>query len=191
LTGLTEDAVEIGKLLAANKLVTGQLTKLGKKYTLVLSLVDVKSGELLKSQKRSAQITIEDIDNELVEPLVEQLLSVKARSGFTLVIKKGTGIEKMDALSDTDAWIQVTVGNRLIGKTEVVKDNNSPQFNERFEVSEYAGEPITLTVYDHDVTGEELIGNVTISEPKNGKYPIIGTENGQNLYRGQIEVVFE
>jgi TolB-like protein len=191
LTGLTKDAVEVGKLLAASKMVVGQVTKLGKNYTLILNLVDVTSGEVSKSQKRSAQVAIEDIDNELVEPTVEQLLSVKERSGFTLTIVRGTGIEKMDVLTDTDAWIQVTVGNRLIGRTEVVKDNNSPVFNERIDVSEYAGEPIILTVYDHDVTGERQIGNVTIREPKSGRYPIIGTVNGQNLYRGQVEVVID
>ena len=87
--------------------------------------------------------------------------------------------------------IQVSIGNRLIGRTEKVQNNNSPEFNDRFEVSNYAGEVIVLTVYDHDVTGEQLIGQVAIQEPKSGKYPIIGTNDGQNYNRGQIEVVFE
>jgi|GEM_PF-4496483 len=191
LTGATESAVEVGKLLAVNQIVMGSITKLGKEFTLVMNLVDVKTGEILKSQKKSAQIPIEDIDNVLIEPMVELLLSVKEPSGFTLIIKKAIGIHKMDLMSDTDAWIQVSIGNRLIGRTEKIQDNNSPEFNERFEVSNYAGEVIVLRVYDHDISKEELIGEVLIYEPKSGKYPIIGTINGQTYNLGQIEVIFE
>lgn len=191
LTGATESAVEAGKLLAVNRVVIGSITKLGKEFTLVMNLVDVKTGEVLKSEKKSAQISIEDIDNVLIDPMVELLLSVKQRSGFTLIVKKGTGIQRMDTLTDTDAWVQVSVGNRLIGRTDKVQDNNSPEFNKSFDVSEYSGEPIILTVYDHDVNSEDLIGNVTISEPKSGMYPIIATVNGRNYNMGQIEVVFE
>lgn len=191
LTGATESAVEAGKLLAVNRIAMGSLTKLGKEFTLVMNLVDVKTGEVLKSEKKSAQISIEDIDNVLIEPMVELLLSVKQRSGFTLIIKKATGIDRMDTISGTDAWVQVTIGNRLIGRTETVQNSNSPEFNERFEVTDYAGELIILTIYDHDVTKDQLIGQVTIQEPKSGKYPIIGSINGQNYNRGQIEIVFE
>jgi TolB-like protein len=190
-TGVTETAVEAGKLLAVNKVVVGSINKLGEKYTLVMNLVDVKTGEVLKSEKKSAQIPIEDIDNVLIDPMVELLVSVKQRTGFTLVIKKGTGIEKMDLLSDTDAWISVSVGNRFIGRTKLIQDNNNPEFNERFEISNYANEIIILTVFDHDVTGDELIGQVTIKEPKNGLYPILGNINGQIRNRGQIEVFIE
>lgn len=191
LTGATESAVEAGKLLAVNRIAIGSITKLGKEFTLVMNLVDVETGEVLKSEKKSAQISIEDIDNILIDPMVELLLSVKRRSGFTLVVKKGTGIHKKDALSESDVWVQVSVGNQLVGRTEKIQDSNSPEFNDRFDVSEYSGEPIILTVYDHDVNSEDLIGNVTISGPKSGRYPIIGTIDGQNYNLGQIEVVFE
>lgn len=191
LTGATESAVEAGKLLTVNLVVTGSLNKLGKEYTLVMNLVDVKTAQVLNSAKKSAQIPIEDIDNVLIEPMVELLMSVKKRTGFTLIIKKGTGIKKMDQLSDTDAWVQVSVGSRLIGRTEKVQDNNSPEFNARFEISDYAGELIILSVYDHDVHGEDAIGQVTIPEPKSGLYPIIAIINGGNYNVGQIEVVIE
>lgn len=191
LTGVTESAVEAGKLLAVSKVVVGSINKLGEKYSLLMKLVDVKTGEVLKSEKKSAQIPIEDIDNVLIDPMVELIVSVKQRSGFTLVIKKGTGIEKMDLLTDTDAWISVSVGNRFIGRTRVIKDNNNPEFNERFEISDYANEIIILTVYDHDVTGERPIGQVTIKEPKSGLYPILGNVSGQTVNRGQIEVFIE
>jgi len=191
LTGVTESAVEAGKLLAVNKVVVGSISKLGEKYTLVMKLVDVKTGEVLKSEKKSGQIPIEDIDNVLIDPMVELLVSVKQRSGFTLVIKKGTGIEKMDFLSNTDTWISISVGNRFIGRTKVIQDNNNPEFNERFEISDYANEIIILTVYDHDVTADKPIGQVTLKEPKSGLYPILANVSGQTVNRGQIEVYIE
>jgi len=191
LTGATENVVELGKILGVDRIVTGSLTKLGKEFTLVMKLIDAETGEVLKSEKISAQISIEDIDNIMIDLMVEILTSTKQRSGFTLIIKKGTGLKKMDFMTDTDAWVQVFIGNRLIGRTEKVQDNNSPEFNERFEISDYSGELILLKVFDHDVTGEQPLGQVIISEPKTGMYPIIGNVNGQNFNVGQIEVAFE
>ncbi len=191
LTVAATSAVEAGKLLAVDRVVIGSINKLGKEFTLVMNLVDVKTGEVLKSEKKSAQISIEDVDNVLIDPMVELLLSVKQRSGFTLIIKKATGLDRMDILSNTDAWVGVSVGNKFIGRTEKIQDNNSPEFNEPFAISDYAGEIILLTVYDHDVQGDKLIGLVTIPEPRTGKYPIIGNTDGQDRNRGQVEIVIE
>lgn len=191
LTGLTDDAIEAGKLLSVNKLVIGQVSRLGKEFTIVIKLVNVTSGEVIKSQKRSAQIEVEDIDNELIDPMIELLFSVKQRSGFTIIIKDCIGVSKMDALSASDVWIQVLVGNKLIGRTGVIQNNNSPLFNARFHISEYSGEPILLNIYDHDISKDTFIGSVNIKEPKSSKYPIINIQDGQPTNCGQIEITFE
>ncbi len=191
LTGLTDDAVEAGKLLSVNKLVIGQVSKLGKEFTIVIKLVNVTTGEVLKSQKRSAQIEIEDIDNELIDPMIELLFSVKRLSGFTITVQNCIGVKKMDAFSASDVWIQIMVGKKLIGRTDVVQDNNSPVFNARFHISEYSGEPILLNIFDHDISKDTFIGKVNIREPKSSKYPIIDIQNGQPTNCGQVEVSFE
>jgi TolB-like protein len=192
ISGITENAVEAGKLLAANKVVVGSLVKLGNELTLSLRLVDTQSGEVLKSEKKSARIEIEDVNNVLIDPTVQILVSEHPKSMITILLKSITGLPNMDTFSSSDAWLQVYVGNRLIGRTDFVKDNNSPQFNKRFEITDYSNEIIRIKVFDHDVRSEQPIGEVVIKEPKSGLYPILfESTEGSVTNRGQLEVVFE
>ncbi|NWF91146.1 MAG: hypothetical protein HXY50_17000 [Ignavibacteriaceae bacterium] len=192
ISGLTENAVEAGKLLATNKVVVGSLVKLGTELTLSLRLVDTQSGEVLKSEKKSARIEIEDINNVLIDPTVQILVSEKPGSIITILLKSITGLPNMDMLSPSDPWLQVYVGNRLIGRTDFIKDNNSPQFNKRFEITDYSNEIIRIKVFDHDVTQDKSIGEVVLKETKSGLYPILfESPEGSVENRGQLEVVFE
>ncbi|MDH7605952.1 MAG: CsgG/HfaB family protein [Melioribacter sp.] len=192
ISGITENAVEAGKLLAANKVVVGSLVKLGNELTLSLRLVDIQSGEVLKSEKKSARIEIEDINNVLIDPTVQILVSERPKSIITIFIKSITGLPNMDVLSPSDPWLQVYVGNRLIGRTDFIKDNNSPQFNKRFEITDYSNEIIRIKVFDHDVTNDKSIGDVVLKEPKSGLYPILfESTEGTVENRGQLEVVIE
>ncbi len=188
LAGATENAVEVGKLLSVNKIVMGSIIKLGKKYTIILKIINVTTGEIEKNEKKSAEVQIEEIDDMLIVPLVESLFSVKKQAGFTLWIRKCIGVTKMDAFSDSDVWVAIYLGNQLIGRTKFIKDDLNPVFDERFDISEYNGEIVNIYVYDHDVTKENLIGNVILDKIKSGKYPIIKTEGGNNYSQGQLEV---
>ncbi|MCP4583279.1 MAG: hypothetical protein GY839_16850 [candidate division Zixibacteria bacterium] len=191
LTGATENTVEAGKLLSVDQIITGKLFKLGSEFTLLLELIDVETGEIVKSEKKSARIQIEDIDNVLVEPIVESLFSKRRYKGFTIVIKSITGLPKLDTMSKTDPWVSIHVGNTFVGQTQKYQDNNSPVINERFEVKEYYGESIILRIYDRDVKYDDPIGQATLRKPESGKYQIIGMRQGFKISMGQIEVFFE
>lgn len=192
ISGVTEDIIEVGKLLSANKAILGSLAKLGSSLILTLRFVDTQNGEVLKSETKSARIGIEDVNNILIDPTVQILVSERPNSIVTVLLKSITGLPNMDLLSPSDAWLQLFVGNRLIGRTDVVRDNNSPEFNKRFEIADYSNEIIRVKVFDHDATSDRPIGEVVLREPNSGLYPILfepttgGVEN-----RGQLEVVFE
>lgn len=189
-TGLTEEAVEVGRLLAVDYIVTGEVIRVGDQYTIALRLISVETGRVAASEKRSAAVGPEHL-GVIVKPAVEALFSGETARRLNILIKGCVGLYKMDVFSHTDAWIQVFVGDRLIGRTGVVMNDPNPVFNASFEVPDYAGEPIVLVVYDHDLTRSQLMGRVTIPEPKSGLYQIIGTVYGRQGNMGQVEVYFQ
>lgn len=118
--------------------------------------------------------------------------SEKAKRDFLLVIKSVAGLPNMDELSATDCWLQVFIGDRLIGETVRIQDNNSPQFNAQFEAVGYSGEVIRIKAFDKDVTKDEIIGETLIAKPESGVYPIsYEAADGSIKKRGTVEVMFE
>jgi TolB-like protein len=188
-TGLAEDAVKIGKIISSQIVITGEIIKLDNQFTLIINLIDVEKGQILKSEKKSGEIPLKDIDELMVIPIVQSMLSVKAKTGFTLNLIQCIDLYRMDAFSDTDAWIQIQVGDHLIGKTDIIQDNNSPVFNKIFNVDDYAGESIIITVFDNDITKTELLGQAVIKEPVTGIYDIRGDINGVNSNKGKVKII--
>jgi TolB-like protein len=188
-TGLTENAVKIGKIISCQLVITGEIIKLDNQFTLIINIINVETGQILKSDKKSGEIPLKDIDELMVVPMVQSMLSVKAKTGFTLNLIQCIDLYQMDTFSDTDAWVQIQVGDRLIGKTDIVQDNNSPVFNKNYNIDDYAGESIIITVFDHDITKEALLGQAIIKEPVSGIYDIRGDINGLNASKGKVKII--
>lgn len=70
----TECAVQVGQLLGIDRMVVGSLGRLGKSYVLVVRLVDVGTGEVLRSSTRQAQGEIDQILTSLVPDVVADIL---------------------------------------------------------------------------------------------------------------------
>ena len=77
----TECAVEVGQLLGIDRMVVGSVGRLGKTFVLVARMVDVASGEVLRSSTRQAPGEIDDILTSLVPQVGGDLLG-RAGSGF-------------------------------------------------------------------------------------------------------------
>ncbi|PJA27947.1 MAG: hypothetical protein CO189_05715 [candidate division Zixibacteria bacterium CG_4_9_14_3_um_filter_46_8] len=78
LTGATETgkAVELGKLLNVNKLVTGSVSRLGREWTLSARIINIETGKIEISKTHSAILEYkEEIRNSIIKPLVNELLS--------------------------------------------------------------------------------------------------------------------
>lgn len=73
--GCSDDkcAVKIGQLLAANKILTGKVNKLGNKYIVVGNVVDVEKGKIDYAEKVTVE-DINDLDNASAQ-FVQKLLA--------------------------------------------------------------------------------------------------------------------
>ncbi len=179
LTGITESAVEAGKILGVNFVLTGNLMKLGSKYTIIINYIDVETGEILYNKKKSSKSDIEYLDINLVEPAVKTLFlsdktekDIKERTynrnkpeGFYLKIKRGIRIFSDDSFTKCDPWIEVWLGKDYIGRTDYYTDNPSPKINKSFFIPKpNRHQYIKLLIYDHDPFQEQLIGSITLNE---------------------------
>src|ERR1035437_9319318 len=75
----TECAVEVGQLLGIDSMVVGSVGKLGRTFVLVARMVDVTSGEVLKSSTRQAQGEIDQILTGLVPDVAADLTGRSAK----------------------------------------------------------------------------------------------------------------
>jgi len=100
ITGCTsqECAVKIGKLLNVQKVVVGTISKLGSKYFINANIVDVETGQIIKSEKVKAD-SIEEFADKSEE------LAVLMTSGK---------VETINQISQTE-----NVSEEIIGKDEV------------------------------------------------------------------------
>ncbi|HNY32905.1 MAG TPA: hypothetical protein PKO15_18625, partial [Fibrobacteria bacterium] len=73
--------VQMGQVLGIDRMVVGSVGRLGKTFVLVARMVDVASGEVLKSSTRQAQGEIDEILISLVPQVGSDLLG-KAGSGY-------------------------------------------------------------------------------------------------------------
>jgi len=67
-------AVEIGKLLNMHIMVVGNISKLGRLYSLSVEMISVESGEIIKTARETARSIEEmfDISKEIVERLTSK-----------------------------------------------------------------------------------------------------------------------
>ena len=81
LTGIMEDttdAVEFGKLLSANKILTGRVTKIGKTYLINARIIDIEKGEVEFAEKKESPSKSGLIKQTaaLVKKLSERILGI-------------------------------------------------------------------------------------------------------------------
>lgn len=197
LTGLTESAVEAGNILGVNYVITGNIMKLGDKYILIIQFIDVETGEILHSKKKSAKVSLDDIDILLVDPAVAKLFisdetekeNLKKRiesnfSGFVITILRGIKIQGFDIIGPCDPWVEIWLGNKYIGRTKFVRDNPSPNFNESFKIPEpNKNEYIRLIIYDHNPFDDQIVGSVNLTPKNNTPFiPFSKRRNSKNKY---------
>lgn len=93
LSGCTDEAcaVEIGKLLAAENIVLGSVSRLGKKFIVTAKIIDVSTGQNIRADSVEG-MAIEDM-TEQVNVLAAKLADVQPRAeGAEAVERKAEGI---------------------------------------------------------------------------------------------------
>ncbi|MFC2139205.1 hypothetical protein ACFLR4_00965 [Bacteroidota bacterium] len=111
---------------------------------------------------------------------------------LVIYVNAALGLPKLDSFSKTDCWLEIFIGEKSIGRTKKIENENSPYFNEMFEYNDYSNQYIKIVAYDQDVTKNEYIGEVIIEKPVTGKYPLLLESNdGSIISRGKIDIAFE
>lgn len=122
----TECAVEVGQLLGIDRMVVGSVGHLGKTFVLVARMVDVSSGEVLRSSTRQAQGDIDEILTSLVPQVGGDLLG-RAGSGYPPPEVKFSAPVHPDLWSDSVvvAW-QATSRRGLVEARAQIHRPNRP-----------------------------------------------------------------
>lgn len=70
----SECAVQIGKLLSVDELVVGSIGKIGDMYTITMRLLDVESGEIIRSKSENYSGRIEDFVTTTIPSVTASLI---------------------------------------------------------------------------------------------------------------------
>ena len=128
LSGCTDEscAIEVGKLLAADRVIMGSFSALGEQYILTAKIIDVERGRNLKADR----IMAEDMDRiaSKAEELAFQLAGIAAEAEPTEAPRPepepaSGASEKSEGPSAelTNLYIQQEVLTKQIGKTKKVR----------------------------------------------------------------------
>jgi TolB-like protein len=110
----TECAVEMGRLLNVQKMISGTIGKLGKTYTIDLSLIDVQTAEIEKSFFRDFKGEIDGL-LDLMQLIANQIATIVGGVGLTAVEDQGKIVNfKVD--SDPEGALLFINGNQA-GRT--------------------------------------------------------------------------
>lgn len=71
----SECAVEMGRLLAVDRMVLGSISRVGSLYAMNVRLVDVGTGEILRSVTRNGPAKMELVLTELVPQVADELVA--------------------------------------------------------------------------------------------------------------------
>jgi hypothetical protein len=108
----TECAVEMGALLNVEKMISGSIGKLGKTYTIDLSLIDVKTARIEKSFFRDFKGEIDGL-LDLMEVIANQIAAV---AGGAIPVSPDVEMARMEITSDPDG-AKVFINDREVGLT--------------------------------------------------------------------------
>lgn len=150
LTGCTsnECAVEAGKLLNVKEMVAGSVGKVGRLYSIDARLIDVETGQILKSVTEDCQCPIERVLTQSIRKIAYKLAGRIITTTTTTVLEEGqgdlfiksdpngaeifldnvdTGKETPETLQDIQAgehFIKLVKGKYIGTKTVKVKAND-------------------------------------------------------------------
>ena len=134
----------------------------------------------------AGRISVEYIfkDSELIENgySFKREVSKEKIVKTNLTIISAKHLPGMDVMSKCDSWIEVVLNAKVVGTTEIQKDNNSPIYDATFTLEGKDENLLQLKVYDKDITKNELVGIVTLENFQSGTYPIL-----REVANGSIE----
>lgn len=110
-TGCTnaECAVEIGQLLGVKKIMFGNIGKVGKIYSISLKIVNVQTGEIVKSSFIEFKGTLEDVLTKGIIEAVNDLLKPVSKDESS-ILREGKTQEKRHPVQTAFAIVSAAAG---------------------------------------------------------------------------------
>ena len=135
MSGCTSDecAVEAGRILSVHQICVGSISKIGSLYSLDVRLIDVETGEILKTVTEDCECPIERVLTHSIQNIALKISGKMIPGSSVTVLSKGTGdIYLKTKPSGADVYIDrkqtskttpVTLRKLAVGKhlIEVVK----------------------------------------------------------------------
>jgi len=106
----SECAVQMGKMLGVERAVVGSVGLLGKTYVMNMRLVDIASGEILKSSQQRLTGEIDQVLSDLVPKVVSDLTRTGAAPAKVATPKSAEPVPG----KKSHAWIWWTTGGVLV-----------------------------------------------------------------------------
>lgn len=147
----SECAVEAGKLLNVQKMLNGSIGKLGKTYTLDISLIDVETAEI-------EQTFYEDYKGE-IDGLLEKMqeIAVKVANFGKKPAAPATVIKRTFRIASNPEGAYIIINGTQIGKTPYVgKVNDGTQLNITLRLSDYKDWQKLVTIAGDEEISAEL-----------------------------------
>ncbi|MEN9353009.1 MAG: Curli production assembly/transport component CsgG [Fibrobacterota bacterium] len=113
-------AMEMGRLLGIQKMLTGSVGRLGDTYVLSTRMVDVKSGTILKSSSRKVKGSISDCLEELLPGAAKELAQ-----GEVKITEKPKPVAKPAPVPETPKAVSSTTATKSSPEPESKPDTPS------------------------------------------------------------------
>jgi len=185
MTGCTssECAVEAGQLLNVKQICSGSIGKIGSIYTVVVRLIDVQTGEILKTVTEDCECPLERVLTNSMRNIALKMAGKMPNISGVRVLEKGTGdIFIKTEPSGAEVYFDdikmekvtpLTLRNVAAGthKIEVVKGNLVGSRKIRIRDNE---------LYREDITLEKAKGSIKIfSDPPEAQITLNGNGYGK------------
>jgi TolB-like protein len=159
----SECAVEVGKLLSVQKIVLGSISKVGSTFSVNAKIVDVESGEIIKSANYKHKGLIDDLLTEGMAEVVAQLTGKELqRTPVTMTQQFET--PRSVAPSTGKVLFNIIDGSALVGKINLSN----------------------ATVW---IANFQLEGNNKEAELPSGSYVYVAQKSGYKKREGTVRVV--
>ncbi len=150
----TECAVEMGRLLNMQKMISGTIGKLGKTYTIDLSLIDVQTAQIEKSFFRDFKGEIDGL-LDLMQVIANQIVAIVGGAGQPEV-KDEVKIVNLEINSDPEGAI-IFINERQVGNTPFSSDaKEGLAVTIRLELENYNSWEKTITIVEDQEIEAEL-----------------------------------
>jgi TolB-like protein len=152
----TECAVEMGKLLNVEKMISGTIGKLGQTYTIDLSLIDVKTAEIEKSFFRDFKGEIDGL-LDMMQGIANQVATiVGALSEKKPILTAEEKIVTLEITSDPEG-ATIFINDRQAGKTPFKSNaKEGLSVNIRLEKANYKPWTKTIQITEDEEVEAEL-----------------------------------